>query len=500
MSNQKRIAICISGQVRTSNEKLMEISQKAREIGADVFISVWKDRGGKTIEAGTPHVTFERIFGGEMASFFPKNWVNNFKKMFPFWRDILPTYDAITESELLEIFPDAVVEIEDDRPELDLPREKNSLRMLYKIHRCNRLKKQHEKLLGYKYDLVIRVRPDMLIKFQDFANFEVDQNDLLIFLMRGDNNIAHDKYWAGNSDVDDKMAAFYDFAKENRIQKWEGIHAELTNYIQICGFNQIDFRCVISDFKIFGAYSDDEKCEIIRNFVAHMEDSRKLRPKVYSAEYEKITLDVLRNATDLICHRNPTLPNGAVIDYLEVLLNDNQQQDNGRSLLPIISLAFACNPKTPPSDRAKLALKILLNDALTWKIWLGYRTHNIVKLMPHCGAELLPLFNNIDDITDAPASEKTTARLLTLWQRHEALFDEPTLSRAKADLWHAFLQPTEIRTSLLNFFKDNNRLDEMLLFAEALAQEFPEQKNVGVILAQTQKYVAEMKRPSNFPA
>jgi len=125
-----RIAICISGQIRSSDERLLEIQREAEEIGADIFISVWENRGGKTFDSGHRTLSLFRIFEPRFAFFFPQVWSDGFRDLFPDWKSILPNRGQVTKIGLEKIFPNSVIEIEPDIPDLDLPGEINSLRML----------------------------------------------------------------------------------------------------------------------------------------------------------------------------------------------------------------------------------------------------------------------------------------------------------------------------------------------------------------------------------
>ena len=50
----------------------------------------------------------------------------------------------------------------------------NSVSMFEKIYLCNELKKEHENKHNFKYDAVIRIRPDLIIK----SDFKIDFNNL----------------------------------------------------------------------------------------------------------------------------------------------------------------------------------------------------------------------------------------------------------------------------------------------------------------------------------
>ena len=485
MTNSSRIAVCISGQIRTSNEKLREISKKADQVGADVFISVWRQRAGKTVESGPRHISILRMFGGKFALFLPRNWIYQFETKFPEWKDILPDKRLVTKVELLEIFPDAIAEVEDDRPELDLPGEKNSLRMLYKIFRCNLLKKNQEKSQGYKYDRVIRVRPDMLVDFDVLAKPELEEKDLLVMLRRG--NSLHDKYWSGSSETDNTMADLYEYSLEHRVSSWKGIHQELTDYVAKKGFNLIWAQATISDFVAFGDYTSDEKCGIASRFIEILGDENLADQSGIHPTALKIVTGLLQNARDYSCFETSIQPDIEVVAQLETLLKDSNRFDQNWSLLPVVTLAFACDLRFTPHERALFAYRVLLDDALTWNSWLGFRIQNIVQLLPERGAELLPFVIDPDHIPDLDSKQDIAKRLVNLWERRWNEFDRDRFLQCHSEISKAFLKSGDVRSAIYEYLSEANRQEELLSFARLLVEKFPEQKNTKVLLAQTER-------------
>jgi len=487
MTNSSRIAVCISGQIRTSNEKLREISKKADQVGADVFISVWKQRAGKTIESGPRHISILRLFGGVVAMFFPKNWMYQFETMFRDWKNILPDKRPVTKAELLEIFPGAIVEVENDRPELDLPEEKNSLRMLYKISRCNLLKKNQEKLKGYKYDRVIRVRPDMLVDFNVLTKPELEEQDLLVLPRRG--NSLHDKYWSGSSETDNTMADLYEYSLKHRVSSWKGIHQELTDYVAKKGFNLIWAQATISDFVAFGDYEPDEKCGIASRFIEILRDENQVDQSGIHPTVLKIVTSLLQNARDYSCFETSIQPDVEVVAQLETLLKESNRFDQNWSLLPVVTLAFACDSRFTPHERALFAWRVLLDDALTWKSWLGFRIQNIVQLLPDRGAELLPFVTDPNNAPDLDSGQDIAKRLANLWERRWKEFDRASFLQCHAEISNAFFKSRDVRSAIYDHLWEKNRQEELIAFARLLVEKFPEQKNTKVLLAKTERHL-----------
>lgn len=489
MTHQKRIAICISGQVRTASEKLKEIAKQAEAVNADVFISVWEERGGKTFESGPRHLSILRVFGGKMAMFFPKTWCYGFETEFPDWRIIMPDRPSVTHSEIQEIFPEAVVEIEADRPELDLPAEKNSLRMLYKIFRCNQLKKEHEKAQDFTYDRVIRVRPDMLVDFQRLITPDLQKNELLASLRRG--HSLHDKYWAGSSDTDNIMADLYEYATENRISSWKGIHQELTDYVAARGIIPIGAPSTLSDFREFGKYTEEEQCGIIKRFKKLLENNAETEKKESDPAFRALAKMVFTQASEYICAPTPKRPDPALAAQMESCLSADEPTENARLLLPIVSLAFACDQRASPEDRAKLAFCVLMDDALTWKPWLGFRARHIVEILPECGAELVPLIAEPNQSTLFSSGSDVIQPLLSLWAQQVAAFNTAAIHEAQEAMFRSFLNDQKVRAAVYNFLKEEGRFKELLAFANLVFDLNPAQKNAKVFLSHVERLIAK---------
>ena len=492
MTKKRRIAVCLSGQIRTSNEKLIQISEKAQEIGADVFLSVWEERGGKTFEAGPPHVSVERVFGSDAAAFFTRDWIQRFRHLFPFWPNIFPKRQPITQSDMLEIFPGASVDIEKAIPGLDLLTEKNSLRMLYKIDRCNRLKREREEREGCRYDLVVRLRPDMLVKFEDFADYDLHENDLLIFLCRGDNNLAHDKYWAGSSEVDDTMAGFFDYAKTHRVSSWKGIHEELTQYIVNSGFNQVDFRSVISDFKVFGAFTDFEKREILQNFNTELGNWRKTNEVKVVSGYNEIAAEILRYAQIRIYDQSQEDVAPGVLHKLQTLLDEHSEQKENWNLLSVVSMVYVCNRHIPPEERAKLAYFFLLDDALKWMAWLGYRAQSLAHLSPDCIVDLLPYLRSPGETDTIQSNHSDIQSMLDLWRCYRKGTAQASIVQAKKDLFQTIGKNLVIREIVFAEMVAQKRKKELLSFTSLLLEHFPNQKTAQNMAKRAQDAVDEM--------
>jgi len=89
--------------------------------------------------------------------------------------------------------------------EIEVKDYPNIRRMWYKINVLNDLKKSYEKISNFKYDIVIRLRPDLYI-IDDKINFDVKENT--IYAKKGEGFFL-DEFNYGNSSSMDKYAEIY---------------------------------------------------------------------------------------------------------------------------------------------------------------------------------------------------------------------------------------------------------------------------------------------------
>jgi len=134
-----RIALCISGQMRTYKKCYDNLAKYIlKPYNPDVFVHVWDYTGSTNdIEKG------EKITSSIIENFFhPVQYViDEFKDKYYTKIDGLSVPKYVT----------------------DVPGYKGTLPMYYKMFACNQLKCNYEKKHNFKYDVVIRIRPDLNI-------------------------------------------------------------------------------------------------------------------------------------------------------------------------------------------------------------------------------------------------------------------------------------------------------------------------------------------------
>lgn len=243
VSGQLDVAFCIFGQLRDEHMHFPGIAKLARDLGAAVFISTWSTRGTKT--SGPIHrVQIMRMLGYVTGYAMPSALIdgNRFNKVFPDFEEGLNrtlSDNVVREEQLREYFPDAVIQIEDDPGSLDfeppIPQDKNTLRMLYKVRQCNELKREAERLRGRPFDVVVRLRPDILPKLDAavLSSVQAAKTPPVALFSRGkeDPTFLDDVIIVSTSEVGDKLAGLFEVAKTHPQRRWDLIHRELARFL-----------------------------------------------------------------------------------------------------------------------------------------------------------------------------------------------------------------------------------------------------------------------------
>ncbi len=249
-----RIAFCISGQIRDEEISFSEIKKEAERLGAEVFVSVWLRRGAKT--GGI--VNWEqagRMFGGELALALPSFLTSDraFDLAIPeFEQRVLEDFSDVDESTIRKYFDRATIDIEAEEFNLDFGddgiTDKHSLRMLYKVWRCNMLKRSFERRSGQQFDVVVRMRPDVVPLLDEKALASVlsadHANSIFIPSAHQNQNWLMDALAVSTSPVADHYAALFGKALQHPVRPWKMIHHELAQHLGEAGieFHSIGIR------------------------------------------------------------------------------------------------------------------------------------------------------------------------------------------------------------------------------------------------------------------
>ncbi len=264
------IAVCISGQIRNDDSALIQTKKALEGIGADVFFSVWRKRGTKTFSGASSIDHMARVFGARVSRAFPRNWIGRMQHVFPDSSLVFPSLGDVTADDIHRIFPKSIVDIEDENFNLDFPfSDSNSLRMLYKIWRCNRLKVSAEKARSKPYDVVVRMRPDITLDFAAIERLKPEPNALYTHANQGSQpGYIQDLYWIGDTVVDNKMANAFARAFVDDSRGWAGIHPELYAHTQSVRLEAKPVNLVVGGIHQFAQFDTEYSKRVQKNLLA----------------------------------------------------------------------------------------------------------------------------------------------------------------------------------------------------------------------------------------
>jgi len=144
-----KVALCISGQMRTYRHCFTHLKKNILDpLNPDVFIYTWSDAGICTKadqEKKRPFVEAPVTYDFLHNLYHPKSAV------------IQEYKDTYSEEMHGVRIPDILKKMEPNHYRGAIP-------MFFTMYECNELKRQHEVNGCFRYDLVIRLRPDLLIR------------------------------------------------------------------------------------------------------------------------------------------------------------------------------------------------------------------------------------------------------------------------------------------------------------------------------------------------
>ena len=199
-----RSAVCLSGQMRTYRICYENLCRYILEpYSPDVFIHTWKNTGvTHHIEDLIPRSSFNRQYIVE---------------------DNEVTYEGLDKLYspklcVIEEFVEGYTEELDGRrvPKILKEKEskhyKGSLPMFYKMKKCNELKQEWENRRDFIYDIVIRLRPDLMIKERIPKEVCEDSNTLWYSDYAINKSLqVSDKFAISSSKVMDYYTSVWDF-------------------------------------------------------------------------------------------------------------------------------------------------------------------------------------------------------------------------------------------------------------------------------------------------
>lgn len=191
----------------------------------DIFIHTWDD-------VGSSSNLHRRVLPFPMAHYLPRKLVHDkpyFSSLFPHFSAELDSQSAVNEVELGRLYSPKASVVEKS-PILDesddffgfvvpsqmkekQPKSIWSRNLYYKIYKCNELKRDFEQQNNFKYDLVIRLRPDLSIG--EVISPQVDKNTLYFRYHTIDTSYQiGDQYFYADSDTMDKVCDIYNHIED----------------------------------------------------------------------------------------------------------------------------------------------------------------------------------------------------------------------------------------------------------------------------------------------
>lgn len=175
------VAVCISGQMRSFSTNWPSIRDNlVRPLNGDLFIHTWDT------QSLTPprFARINRFLPDNVVARLPAYLHNppDFKKRFPRTFELLvapitmtldhSTLQGITAAKAIAIDEENTCTAIQDIPQrLIFNGKPNQVKMFYKTHACDRLRKAAEMTRGQPYDVVIRTRPDLDIEIPHLDHY-----------------------------------------------------------------------------------------------------------------------------------------------------------------------------------------------------------------------------------------------------------------------------------------------------------------------------------------
>lgn len=197
-----KVALCISGQMRTYIDCYDLLNKNIlKPLNPDIFIHTWEGSGiihKESVESKEGIITYDKL--DELYK--PKRVVIE-----KFESSYLEEYKGIKVPDILK--------------EKEPNHYKGALPSSSKMYFANELKKDFEKENKFKYDIVIKLRPDLIIRKKINKNYlnEAANKDIIFFEkdLLSENFQLSDKFAFGNSEVMD----YYTSVWEKIIDYWQ---------------------------------------------------------------------------------------------------------------------------------------------------------------------------------------------------------------------------------------------------------------------------------------
>jgi len=193
INKKLRVALCISGQMRTYLDCIDSVYKHIMtKCNPDVFIHTWESTGGceyigeKESDILVLETELKKIYNAKVVV------VEKFKDSY---------FDEIGGVKIPPILK-----------ELEYEHAKTFLPMLYKMKKCDQLRQHYEEDNSFKYDFVIRIRPDL--KLTSNIPEYVFENRNILWTRDCDSFRINDQYLIASSEIMDKFMSLWEKLEE----------------------------------------------------------------------------------------------------------------------------------------------------------------------------------------------------------------------------------------------------------------------------------------------
>jgi len=219
-----RVAVCLSGMYRASNLALQSIQENIIDpLNADVFFHSWNEMQDWPGLGGAGDEWILRIFNKDLLNKCPPPLRSKkyFKEKFPRTYMLIDTatHSAFDPARLPASMNFKKIRLEDSNSifrNLNVTEENfeslgsmNQAKMLYGIYKAHELAVEYEKEEKFRYDFIIRCRPDVglhnKLSFQTLETLKSDEVAMEFNKMVG----AQDQFWYGRREAALAMASLW---------------------------------------------------------------------------------------------------------------------------------------------------------------------------------------------------------------------------------------------------------------------------------------------------
>ncbi|WP_282146556.1 hypothetical protein [Alteromonas stellipolaris] len=233
-STRKKVAVCISGQMRNYKFACNKLIEALSEYDVQFFISTWKNIGRKNTGAlNFPQLS--RMSSPQIARLLLQNTSEeeDMRLKFPnFFGEIekqIQDEDFINAEDLNQSYPSAIVDLEDEsdykEEAFGIEISGNTKKMLYKMDKCNRMKRSYEESNDMLFDAVVRIRPDLVVSEKIDVESIIASNSIATGFCVS--RFLDDQIYIGSSQNIDYVTSTYQYLRESGKKPFNDPLAEI---------------------------------------------------------------------------------------------------------------------------------------------------------------------------------------------------------------------------------------------------------------------------------